>query len=172
MTALNTKKLTLTAVFSAAAIAMSTLENLVPIGALIPIPGLKLGIANLAVMAAVYFIGKRAGAAVALLKVAVIFLTFGNASSLFLSASGTLLAYISLLLTKRAFGKRISFISISAISAICHATGQVIAASIITESLATLSVLLPLGLCSVLTGALTGFIMNPIYTALEGKIKL
>ncbi len=172
MTFLNTKKLTLTAIFSAAAIAMSTLENLVPIGALIPVPGLKLGIANIAVMAAVYFIGKRAGAAVALLKVSVIFLTFGNVSSLFISAAGTLLAYISLVLTKKAFRKYLSFISISAISAVCHGIGQVLAASIITGSLATLTVMLPLGLCSVATGALTGFLMNCIYVALEGKIKL
>lgn len=169
---LKTNRLTLTAVFAALAIALSTLESLVPISAFIPIPGLKLGVANLAVMSAVYLLGARAGLAVAALKVAVVFFTFGNISSLVISSIGTLLALLSLILTKGLYGKRISFIGVSATSAVLHASGQIIGACLLTGSLAGTAVLLPLGLCSMATGCLCGFIMNCVYPTLRERIKI
>ena len=169
---LKTEKLTLTAIFAALAIALSTLESLVPVSAFIPIPGLRLGIANLAVMAAVFLLGTRAGLAVAVLKVSVVFLTFGNASSLVISSLGTAFALLSLFITKRAYGKHISFIGVSAVSAVMHASGQVLGACILTGSLASTAILLPLGLCSMGTGCLCGFIMNCVYPTLRGRIKI
>lgn len=169
---MNTKKLTLTAIFAAVAIALSTLENLVPISAFIPIPGLKLGIANLAMMCAYYTIGRKSAFFVGILKVFAVFLTFGNVSSMFISLCGTLSAFASLFIGERLLSKVISFIGVSEISAVFHATGQVIAACILTKSTACISILLPLGLCSVFTGALTGFLMNCIYSPVKSRIVL
>ncbi len=168
----NTKKLALTAIFAAAAIALSTLENLVPLGAFIPIPGLRLGIANLAVMAAYYIIGRKSAAAVGILKVLVVFFTFGNASSLVISFCGTLLAFISLVITEKINLKIISFIGASACSAVFHALGQVLGACLLTDSAAPFAVIVPLTLCSVATGALTGFLMNCVYSSVGDKIKM
>ncbi len=169
---MNTKKLTLTAIFAAFAIALSTLENLVPISAFIPIPGLKLGLANLAMMCAYYIIGRKSAFFVGILKITAVFLTFGNVSSMFISLCGTLLAFASLFIGEGLVSKVISFIGVSGISAVFHATGQVVAACILTKSTACLSILLPLGLCSVLTGALTGFLMNCIYSPVKARIEL
>lgn len=169
---MNVKKITLTAIFAAFAIALSTLENLVPITAFIPVPGLKLGIANLAIMCAYYIIGRKSAFFVGFLKVLVIFFTFGNVSSLFISALGTLLACLSLFIGERLNFKVISFIGVSQISAIFHATGQVVAACLLTGSTASAAILLPLGLCSLVTGALTGFLMNCIYPQICKRIIL
>lgn len=169
---INTRKLSLTGIFAAAAIALSTLENLVPIGAFIPIPGLKLGIANLAVMAAYYIIGRKSAAAVGVIKVMTVFLTFGNATSFVISLCGTVLAFLSLLLTEKLCRRFISFIGVSSCSAAFHSFGQVIGACILTASTAPFAVFLPLVICSVMTGALTGFLMNCLYPALSGKMKL
>ncbi len=169
---LNTRRLTLTAILAALAIGLSTLENLVPISAFIPIPGLRLGLSNLAVMAAVFLSGTRAGFAVAVLKVSVVFLTFGNVSSLVISSFGTALALLSLVISKRAYGRYISFIGVSAVSAVMHASGQVLGACILTGSLASTAILLPLGLCSMITGCLCGFIMNCVYPTLRERIRI
>ena len=170
--AMNIRKLTLTAIFAAFAIALSTLENLVPVTTFIPVPGLKLGIANLAIMSAYYIIGRKSAFFVGILKVFVIFFTFGNISSMFISLCGTILAYLSLFICERINFKLISFIGVSQISAIFHASGQVAAACILTGSTASMSVLLPLGFCSLATGALTGFLMNCIYPQIRKKIVL
>ncbi len=169
---MKTKTLTLTAIFAAAAIALSTLENLVPISAFIPIPGLKLGIANLAMMCAYYIIGRKSSFLVGILKVSAIFLTFGNVSSMFISLCGTLLAFASLFIGERLVSRIISFMGVSAISAVFHATGQIIAACILTKSTACISILLPLGLCSIITGMLTGFLMNCVYPTIKAKVKV
>ncbi|MBE6704707.1 MAG: Gx transporter family protein [Ruminococcaceae bacterium] len=168
---MKTKTLTLTAIFAAAAIAMSTLENLVPINAFIPIPGLKLGIANLAILCAYYIIGRKSAFFVGILKVSAIFLTFGNVSSMFISLCGTLLAFASLFIGERLYDRMISFIGVSAISAVFHATGQIFAACILTKSSACVTILLPLGLCSIITGIFTGLLMNCIYPPLKARIK-
>lgn len=169
---MNTKKLTLTAVFTAVAIALSTLENLVPISAFIPIPGLKLGIANLAMMSAYYIIGRKYAFFVGFLKVLTVFLTFGNVTSLLISFTGTTLAFLSLMISEKVSMKLISFIGVSAFSAIFHAAGQIIAACIITGSTAPAAIFLPLGLCSIATGALTGMIMNLFYPVIKNKTEI
>lgn len=169
---MNIKKLTLTAIFAAFAIALSTLESLVPVSAFIPVPGLKLGIANLAMMSAYYIIGRKSAFFVGSLKVLVVFFTFGNISSLFISALGTLFAYLSLFIGERLNFKFISFIGVSQISAVFHATGQVIAACLLTGSTASFSIFLPLGLCSLATGAITGFLMNCTYPQISQRIVL
>ena len=53
----TTKHLTLCAVLTALALALSTLENLFPVTLLIPLPGVKLGLANIATVFALYVLG-------------------------------------------------------------------------------------------------------------------
>ncbi len=166
---MNTKKLALTGIFAATAIALSTLENLVPIGAFVPIPGLRLGIANLAIMSTYYIIGRKSAASVGIIKVMTVFLTFGNVTSLIISLCGTVLAFLSLILTEKLTTRFISFIGVSSCSAAFHSFGQITGACILTGSTAPFAVFLPLVLCSVVTGALTGFLMNCLYLALDKK---
>ncbi len=157
---MKTRTLTVCAILASVSIGLSVLENLLPITAFIPIPGLKLGFANIAIMTAFFLVGKRTALLVALLKVSVVFLTFGNISSFFISLVGTFSAYISLLFTYKLYNRYLSFIGISALSAFFHATGQVIASCVLTLSTAALAILPPLLFFSCITGGITGFIMN------------
>ena len=54
---LTTKQLTLCAVLTALALALSYLENLFPLSLAIPIPGIKLGLANIVTIFALYALG-------------------------------------------------------------------------------------------------------------------
>jgi len=51
---ITTKKLALAAVLTALALGLSTLENLFPVSLLVPLPGIKLGLANIVTVFALY----------------------------------------------------------------------------------------------------------------------
>ena len=54
---ITTKKLALAAVLTALALGLSTLENLFPVSLLVPLPGIKLGLANIVTVFALYRLG-------------------------------------------------------------------------------------------------------------------
>ncbi len=58
---LTTKKLALCAVLTALALGLSTLENLFPVSLVVPLPGIKLGLANIVTVFALYQLGGRPG---------------------------------------------------------------------------------------------------------------
>ena len=80
----KTKKIALTGVFTALALAFSYIEFLIPFD-MLGIPGIKPGFANLVVMAALYTLGLPYAAAVSLMRILLSFLLFGNVTSLLYS---------------------------------------------------------------------------------------
>ena len=56
---LTTKQLTLCALLTAMALGLSYLENLFPVNLAIPLPGVKLGLANIVTLVALYLLGPR-----------------------------------------------------------------------------------------------------------------
>ena len=69
------------AVFTALGLILSYVEALIPINLLIPIPGFKLGLANLAVMIAFFSLGYGYAAAVSLCRILLTALLFGSVTS-------------------------------------------------------------------------------------------
>ena len=59
---ISTRQLALCAVLTALALGLSTLENLFPVTLLIPLPGVKLGLANIVTVFALYQLGASPGA--------------------------------------------------------------------------------------------------------------
>ena len=57
MKRLSIKKVTISAILIALAVALSIAERMLPIGALVPVPGIKLGLANIVTMLALFYIG-------------------------------------------------------------------------------------------------------------------
>ena len=64
---LNARSIALCAVLTALALGLSTLENLFPVTLIVPLPGVKLGLANIVTVFALYQLG--AGAALAILLI-------------------------------------------------------------------------------------------------------
>ena len=58
---LTTKQLTLCAVLTAMALALSYLENFFPLSLAIPVPGIKLGLANIVTVFALYVLAEYCG---------------------------------------------------------------------------------------------------------------
>lgn len=148
-----------------AALLLAFVEAVLPVG-LIPVPGFKLGLANLAVTAAAFRYRIGDAAAVSLGRILLTFLFFANPVSLLFSLAGGLFVLLALcVLTRPSVAPRFSFWGISVLCAVSHNLGQLTAASLLLGS-AVWQYAPVLLAASLICGTLTGWIMNLLPAAL------
>ena len=136
----TTKNMALCAVLAALALGLSTLENLFPVTALVPVPGVKLGLANIVTVFALYRLGAPEALAILLVRCAL----------------GGLCAMGVMILLRR--WRRLSVYGVSIGGAAAHNIGQMAAAVITLGSTMVLGYLPFLLAVSLFTGTLTGFV--------------
>ncbi len=114
------------ALFAALAVALHTLEALLPS----PAPWFRLGFANILTLVALFLFGGRAAWAVALTRIGVGSLLLGNlfAPGFFLSLAGGVTATTLMTGSRALAGRRIGPVGVSALGAAGHATGQLLVA--------------------------------------------
>jgi heptaprenyl diphosphate synthase len=134
---------------------------------IIPIPGVKLGLANLAVMLVFFTISKADAAIVSFIRVLLVSLLFGTSVSFIMSFLGALFSYASMFSVSYLFKKeKISFIGVSILSAVLHGIGQLVGASLIYTA-AVFSYLPVLVIGGTVMGCVSGVITNLIYKRIE-----
>lgn len=125
------RRLTTDAMFLCAALMLAFLESLLPP---LPVPGVKLGLANLAILCCAYGIGPADGAAVAMIRWLITGLLFGSGTSMLFSFAGmvSVVGMLCLLhFTDRLHGGHLSFVGISVLTALAHNLGQLFCASLL-----------------------------------------
>ena len=127
---MNTKKLTTLAVTVAVAMILSFVESRIP--PIVPIPGVKIGLANIAVIFALYKMGWREAITVSLVRVALVALLFGSVVSLAYSFAGALLS-LSLMILLRKIGI-FTEVAVSVVGGITHNIGQILVAFLLLET--------------------------------------
>lgn len=127
---------------------LSYVESLLP--SFFTVPGIKLGLANTAVVFALYTLPLQDVLLVSIMRVVISSLLFGNVLSLVYSFSGALLSLVVMALMKRT-GMSVQAVSIT--GGIVHNTAQLLVAAAVVRSTA-LGYYLPFLL---LSGAVTGF---------------
>ena len=165
---ITTKKLALAAVLTALALGLSTLENLFPVSLLVPLPGIKLGLANIVTVFALYRLGAPFALAILVARCLLGAMFAGNVSALLFSLMGGVLAMLVMILLRRA--KRLSVYGVSIAGAAAHNIGQICAAMLVLGGTAVLGYLPALLGVSLVTGALTGFVTSLLFRAM-GSIK-
>lgn len=161
---LTTRQLTLCAVLAAMALALSYLENLFPVSLAIPVPGVKLGLANIVTVFALYALGP-AQAMLILISRCVLGAVFaGNMNALIFSLLGGVSAMLVMIVLSRP--GRLSIYGVSMGGAAAHNCGQVAAAVLTLGNGAPLYYLPVLLGVSLLTGALTGLVAACLFRAL------
>ncbi len=156
------RRLTLCALFLAFSLALSFLEQQLPVLPFLP-PGVKLGLSNLAVMTALFFLGFPNALIIGLLKALFVLLTRGMIAGL-LSASGALLSVSVMALARKL---KSSYLLTSIFGAIAHNIGQLTAVSLWLGS-PFFSYYLPLLVLSGMgMGFLTGFCVRLLMPAVE-----
>ncbi len=157
------KNLTATAILLSVSLIMSIVESLVPLQLLVPIPGVKLGFANIAVMAAVIFIDKKCAFLVVFLRSVIMLMLFGNVTSFFMSLAGGIFAFSAVVFLINLYNRIFSFTGISIICSVCHGIGQMLCACCVMKSSACLYYLPVLTVANCFTGTVTGVIMNILF---------
>ena len=160
---LTTRQLARCAVLAALALALSYVEGMFPLP--VPLPGFKLGLANIVTVFALYALGAAQALAILLVRVLLGAMFAGNASALIFSLFGGLAALGVMALLARA--GRLSVYGVSVGGAAAHNGGQTCAAMLTLGSSAPLAYLPVLLLVSLLTGALTGFIASLLLRAMR-----
>ena len=141
-------------VFTALALIFSYIETLVPIS--FGIPGVKLGLANLIIVIALYKIPLREVYVLSIVRVLLSGVLFGNYFSIAYSLAGGLLSLTVMALLKKAGG--FGVIGISIAGGVCHNIGQLVVAMIVVETFA-MSYYMPVLLVA---GMITGFLIGVV----------
>lgn len=150
---MSIKKLTMTALLTAAALIIYLVEVNIP--SLTPIPGIKLGLANIVSIFALYITGPYNALCVLLARIFLGSIFSGQVIAMIYSLSGGLLSF-SIIALIRGFFKISQIWIVSVIGAITHNIGQIIAAVIITGT-PEITIYLPVLIISgIITGAFTG----------------
>ena len=149
---MKTKKITSMALTTALCMVLSFVESQIP--AFVAVPGVKVGLANIAVIFALYRMGWKEAATVSLIRVVLVSLLFGNFAALFYSLAGAVLSLVGMCLLKKT-GKFTEII-VSVAGGILHNIGQIAMASILLET-DVLRYYLPLLL---LSGTIAGIVVG------------
>ncbi|MBQ7362826.1 MAG: Gx transporter family protein [Clostridia bacterium] len=160
----NTKILAALSVTVAVAMLLSFIESRLP--TFVPIPGVKLGLANVAVIFAMYKLGEGPAAGVSLVRVGLSALLFGSVASLIYSLSGAVLSFALMVLSRRVF--KLHTVGVSIIGGVAHNAGQIIAAAIVMGT-ASIIYYLPF---LILSGTLAGIAIGLISNELTKRIKI
>ena len=166
----RTKRLCMDACLVAFAMMLSYLEAILPLQAIIPLPGFRLGLANVAVMATFCLFSPVDAACVSAIRILLMGLLFGSATSLYFSALGGLCSFLMLLLL-RYVGKRLSFVGASVLCAAAHNTGQIIAAVTLFGTGIVFSYLPLLLIASAVYGGVVGLLLNLMIPRLERRVR-
>ena len=153
---LTTKQLTLCAVLTALALAFSYLENFFPLSLAIPIPGIKLGLANIVTVFALYALGPAQALLILTGRCLLGAVFAGNMNALIFSLLGGLLSR----------SRHLSIYGVSIGGAAAHNCGQIAAACLTLGSMAPLYYLPILLGASLITGAVTGVAAACLFRAL------
>ena len=119
----KTKRLVLLAMLTAVAMILSYVESLLPS---VGIPGVKMGLANIAVIFALFRFGWKEAAALSLVRVVLVSLLFGSVGAMLYSLAGAVLSLAVMALLRRI--DRFSTVGISVAGGVAHNAGQILMA--------------------------------------------
>ena len=167
----RSKELAVCGMLTALAIILSIVERMFPLDAIIPIPGVKLGLANVVTLFALTRLGLRDSLAVVVVRVTLASLLMGSVTAFLFSLFGGLLALFAMWALLHVEGKFCSLLGVSVAGAAAHNIGQIAAAVLWMKTTAVLAYLPYLLLMSVPLGLVTGLVCAVVLTHMK-KIDL
>ena len=161
---MKAKKLTRMALLTAIALILFLVEAQLP--PLAPILGIKLGLANVITVYAMFVLSPGDTLLILLCRVFLGSVFSGQMMNLFYSLGGGLLCWLAMLVLRRVVSRRQIWVC-SVIGAMCHNIGQILVAIWMTRT-PSLIVYLPVLLVSgILTGLFTGLVAQFVLQRLE-----
>lgn len=161
---METRKIVHMGMLIALAMVLSFIESQIP--AFIAVPGMKLGLANIAIVFALYSLGFKEALGVSLIRVVLSAILFGSVVSGLYSAAGAILSLLGMALLKKSgfFGT----VGVSVSGAVLHNLGQIGIACFILRTQALVYYLPFLILSAVVAGVVIGIIAAVLVERLGG----
>lgn len=153
-----TKKVAYFGVLLSLSLILSYVESLFPFG--FGIPGVKLGLANLVTMIALFCLGARQATLLSVLRVVLSGILFGNVFAIVYSLSGAAFSLIIMILLKGT--KKFSVLGVSIAGGVAHNIGQIILATFLMENKAFFYYIPVLLIVGTVTGMLIGIGSNEV----------
>lgn len=149
------------------ALILSYVEILIPLQS--GIPGMKLGLANLAVVLCLYLLGWREALLLTILKALLSGFLFGNLFMLLYSLAGALVSGAVMILLKKARGFHLP--AVSAAGGVFHNLGQLLVALFAVETYGVLYYIPFLLIAGMTTGLLIGSAASLILPYIQNILK-
>lgn len=158
---MDTKKIAKLSMLLSISVVLALIESFIPIFSGIA-PGIKLGLANIVIVFAIYYLSIKDAIYISVLRVIIMgILRTGLFSiSFFFSLSGALLSLLFMYLAKSM--SKMSVVGVSIVGAIGHSVGQILIAVIFLSNINIFYYLPILLISSVITGVIVGMISNKI----------
>lgn len=147
----------------ALAFILSYIERMIAIP--VPIPGIKVGLANLVVITALYLMGPKHAFVLSMIRILLVGFTFGSLSTILFSFAGGILSWILMVLAQKIKG--LSMTGISILGGVGHNVGQIVVAMFVVNS-TTLLYYLPV---LILSGLIAGMVIGIIGALLINRLK-
>ena len=163
-------QMTLCAILISMALVLSYIEHFIPIQMLIPLPGIKLGLANVVTLMALFFLGSGSAFTILIIRCILGSVFGGGISGLAFSMTGGMFAMSIMCIFKQCKG--ISIYGVSILGSAAHNAGQILAAIIIMGSVYVIGYLPYLLLVSVFTGMATGTVCAGVFRSLRTHTKI
>ena len=162
---MKTRELVRSALLVSAALALSYLERFIPLQLIIPLPGVKLGLANIVTMFALYFLNVKQGFMILIVRCVLGSAFGGGLSGLAMSLTGGILAYGMMAAAKKV--PVFSVYGVSILGAAAHNLGQVVAAGVMMGTVFTFYYLPFLLAVAIGVGIITGTLASVTFQALD-----
>ena len=159
----HARRLARVSLLCACALVLSYLETMIPLP--VAVPGIKLGLANVAVVVALYTLDAKSAGAVALVKVFASGFLFGSPMMLVYSLGGTVLAFIGMVALAAVPG--VGLVPVSMLAAVLHNVGQLGVAAMALKTPAVFINLGVLGVAACVTGGITGAVAEGALAGIE-----
>ena len=150
--------------FVSVSLVLSYIEAIIPIN--LPVPGMKLGLANIVIIWVLYSMGIKAAAIVSLVRVLLAGFMFGNMYSIIFSMAGALLSLITMYFLKKI--KAFSIIGVSIAGGVMHNAGQIIVSMIVLENVRMAYYFPALMISGVVAGIAIGLLGGILYRKIKG----
>ena len=165
----NTRKMVILSVLVSQALVLHVIERMIPVP--IPVPGIKLGLANVISLFTIIIFGWKEAVLVVFLRTILGSFFGGGISSFLYSVTGGIISALAMAILYRYFRNIFSIVAISVIGAVFHNIGQILVASMVVSNTNLFFYLPVLLVAAVVTGIFIGltvqYTMKPLQTVLR-----
>lgn len=151
----------------ATALILSYIESLIPF--FFGVPGMKLGLPNMAIVMALYMFGWKEAIVINVFRIVISGFLFGNMYGILFSLSGAVISFIAMLIIKST--DRFSMTGTSIIGGVFHNIAQILVAAFIVKTSGIIYYMPVLIIAGVITGFINGTIASQVMTHIRRIIK-